>query len=337
MESLYVRSLRGDFAETQHAIRIAVVDSAGATLVAQGDVDAAIPIRSAAKPFQAVPLIEGPADRWALTDAEIALACASHNSEASQVAIVRALLDRIGMDEAALACGPHRPLAKELAYPHDDGGGPVDLAPPSPLASNCSGKHTGMLAVARYHDWPTEGYHRFGHAVQDACLAAVAEYCGVPEEAIGHSIDGCGAVCWAVPLVSLARGYAALAARSDGPTQRIVRSMVGHPDLIAGRRRLCTALMAAYPNQVLAKVGAGGVYGAAVLESGIGIALKVVDGSSLAAGVALLAVLEQLDLLESVASRLEPYAFPRVLNTRREVVGRVEAVGTAVSKRAPAS
>lgn len=336
MESLHVRSLRGDMVETLHTVRVAVVDAAGATLVGQGDIDAVIPVRSAAKPFQAVPLIEGPADRWALTDAEIALACASHNSETSQVAIVRALLDRIGLDEAALACGPHRPLAKELAYPHDDGGGPVDLAPPSALASNCSGKHTGMLALARYHDWPIEGYHRFGHPVQEACRGAVADYCGVPEKTIGHSVDGCGAVCWAVPLIALARGYAALAARSDDATQRIVRAMVGHPDLIAGRRRLCTALMSAYPNQVLAKLGAGGVYGASILESGIGIALKVVDGNSLAAGVALVAVLDQLELLDGVADRLEPYALPPVLNTRREVVGRVEPAGSAAWKRAPA-
>jgi L-asparaginase II len=336
MEPLSIRSLRGDTVETQHQVHIAVVDATGALLFSQGDIDSPTPVRSAAKPFQAVPLLSGPDERWGLTEQDIALACASHNSERRQVEMVGAFLERIGLDQSALACGPHRPLAKELGYPLAALGERPELASPSSLASNCSGKHTGMLAVALHHDWPIEGYHRFGHPVQEACRDAVADYCGMSESEIAHSVDGCGAVCWALPLVALARGFSALAARSDSPTRRIVRSMVEHPELIAGWARLCTALMSAYPHSVLAKVGAGGVYGAAALESGIGIGIKVADGNTMAAGVALLAVLEQLDPFADVTDRLAPYVQPPVMNTRREVVGRMEVVGRAVWNRASA-
>jgi L-asparaginase II len=78
------------------------------------------------------------------------------------------------------------------------------------------------------------------------------------------------------------------------------------------------------------------VYGAAALESGIGIGIKVADGNTMAAGVALLAVLEQLDPFADVTDRLAPYVQPPVMNTRREVVGRMEVVGRAVWNRASA-
>ncbi len=326
MPRLRVRALRGGVEESVHEIDAVVVDTRDHAVVTIGDAAKTTPLRSAAKPFQALPLVEdGAVERFDITTSEVALACASHNSEVRQVDIVRGLLTRLGFEERDLACGPHPPLARDPAFTSDDGSGDVELAPPSPVASNCSGKHTGMLALAKHHGWDTAGYHLRDHPVQQRCRRAVAMRCGVPEADIGQVVDGCGVVCWVLPLRSMASGYAGLAA--DDAARQVVNAMVSHPDLVAGRGRLCTALMQAFPGQVLAKVGAAGVYGAALPQHGFGVALKVTDGDARAAGVALLAILDQRDLLPGVRDKLPSYAEPVIINTRGEPVGKYEAFG----------
>lgn len=336
MTDLRVRCLRGDVEETTHTVSAVLVDRRGVVVASVGDPEQQTPLRSAAKPFQAAPLVEdGVVERFDFSSRELALTCASHNSERQQVDIVAGLLERLGFRETDLACGPHRPLFKDLGFHFSDAEpGHVELAAPSPLASNCSGKHAGMLAQAKANGWTAAGYHRAGHPVQNRCRTAVAQWCGLDERAIGEVVDGCGVVCWVLPLRSLATGYAALAGRgagagagARGAGDTIAEAMTAHPELIAGARRACTALMCAFPGRVIAKVGAGGVYGTALLEAGLGLALKVADGDHRAAVVALLAVLDQLELLPGVRDALPAYAEPVILNTRREHVGKYEAVG----------
>lgn len=320
--------MRGGVEETIHHVDAVVVDERGRTVASVGDPAKITPLRSAAKPFQALPLVEdGAAARYGVTSSELALACASHNSETHQVEIVRGFLTRLGFDERDLACGPHAALARELTFPSEDDAGEIEVVSPSPIANNCSGKHTAMLAVAKYHGWESAGYHLVEHPVQQRCRRAVAKRCDVSERSIGEVVDGCGVVCWVLPLNAMARGYVGLAAGASEAERQIVDAMVSHPDLVAGRRRLCTALMSAASGQVLVKVGAAGVYGAALLQRGIGLALKVTDGNDWAAGVALLAILDQLELLPGIRDRLPSYAEPVLRNTRRETVGRYEAFG----------
>jgi L-asparaginase II len=328
MPRLRVRALRGGIEESVHDVDAVVVDVRNRVVASTGEAAKTTPLRSAAKPFQTLPLLEdGAAERFDITSSEIALACASHNSEARQVDIVRGLLARLGFEERDLACGPPPPLARDPAFTSGDGLGDVELALPSPIASNCSGKHTGMLALAKHHGWDATGYHLRDHPVQQRCRRAVAKRCGVPEAEIGQVIDGCGVVCWVLPLHSMARGYADMTGDGDDAARQIVNAMVSHPDLVAGRGRLCTALMQAFPGQVMAKVGAAGVYGAALLQHGFGVALKVADGDPRAAGVALLAILDQHELLPGMRDKLPDYAEPLVMNTRGEAVGKYEAVG----------
>ena len=97
-------------------------------------------------------------------------------------------------------------------------------------------------------------------------------------------------------------------------------------DLIAGRGRLCTALMQAFP-QVIAKVGAEGVYGAALVDRGLGIAIKVEDGNTRAAGITLLAVLDQLGVSPRPTQQLPLHAEVPIGNTRGETVGAMRARG----------
>ncbi len=329
MNTLSVRSFRGKFVETRHHVIVAVETRDGALAAFNGDADAIFPTRSAAKPFQALPLVEeGVADAFDISERELALACASHNSEDYQVRMIREWLQRVGLREDQLVCGPHRPLAKELGFPKVDGSWEdVELAPPSRAASNCSGKHTGMLSLAKFHGWDETGYAVEGHPVQEKCRLTISTWFGLAPGDVCGAVDGCGVVSWAVPVRAIARGYARLA-NADPPMQKIVSAMVRHPDLVAGRRRLCTELMKAFPGKVLAKVGAGGVYAATLLDQGLGVAIKVPDGDSKAAAVALLAVLDHLGLDVGSEAALSRFAKPVILNTNHEVVGHYEAVGS---------
>ncbi len=317
--AMRVEQLRGGAVEAWHDVHVAVVDAAGKLVAKVGDPDLVTFWRSAAKPFQALPLAaDGVLERFAITSEELALCCASHSSEPQQVAIVRDLLSKIECSERDLLCGPHPPLSG-------------------------SGKHAGMLALARHHGWPTEFYTRVEHPVQQRCLEEVSRWTDLPKHEIRTAVDGCGVVCYGLPLRNMAGAYARLGRREKGevrdgadrasrphrevplpsPFSRIVDAMLRHPELVAGEGRPCTELMRAHPGRVLAKVGAEGVYCALLVRDGLGVALKVADGHGLAAALALAAVLEELGLRPRPASL---GARPNV-NTRGETVGELRVKG----------
>jgi L-asparaginase II len=320
-----VEVMRGGRAESEHEVELSVVDAAGTVVAATSGADDAVFVRSAIKPFQALPLLEdGVADRLGLSEEELALCCASHSGEARHVAVAAGLLERLGVSEDALACGPHDPFSSAATAALRAEG-----REPGRIHNNCSGKHAGMLALARDHGWPVEDYHRAEHPVQQRMLAAVEEWTGMDRSAIGTGVDGCGVVTFALPLSALAGALARLAAaaaEAESPAGRVVGAMVRHPFLVAGTGRLCTALMEATGGRILAKVGAEGVYGAAALDREWGIALKVRDGARRGAEVALVGVLEALGLLSPVeVERLGRWARPTVRNTRGEVVGELQS------------
>jgi len=338
-----VEQLRGDVVEAVDAVHAAVVDARGRLVASTGDPDLVTFWRSAAKPFQAVPLVaDGVTERFGFTSEDLALVCASHSSEAAQVARVRELLGKIGCSERDLLCGPHPPLSERVAHDYATRGLRLTA-----VYSNCSGKHAGMLALARHHGWPTQFYTRPEHPVQQRCLREVSSWTDVPVADIRTATDGCGVVCFGIALRNMALGYARLAnaefgmrnAESTGkvapgttPTDafriphstfRIVEAMLRHPDLIAGEGRPCTEMMRAHPGRVIVKVGAEGVYCAALPHDGLGVAIKVGDGHALASALAIAAVLEQLGLRPRPASLT---ARPLV-NTRGETVGELRVNG----------
>ncbi len=309
---MHIESHRGSILESRHRVHVAVVDASGKLVAQAGDPAYTTFWRSAAKPFQAVPLLEdGVVQRFELTRQDLALACASHSSERGQVALVREFLQRVGCAEHDLMCGAHRPLADAVAKDYETRG--VHL---TAVYSNCSGKHTGMLGLAKHHGWPTEFYARVEHPVQQRCLKAVADYTDVAAKEIGVAVDGCGVACFALPLRNMALAYT----RIPSP---ILEAMVVHPELIAGEGRPCTDMMRAHPGRVVAKVGAEGVYSASLIREELGITLKVEDGHSLAAALAIAAVLAELGLEPQPASLL---AKP-ITNSRAETVGEMRVNG----------
>jgi L-asparaginase II len=327
MTQLQVVSTRSGVVESTHRVSVAIVKADGQLYASSGDPDLVTFTRSTAKPFQALPLVlDGAVERFDITAAELALACASHNSEKTQVEIVKSFLHRLGLSEADLACGPHTALGSTFAVP------PLSadmLESPSPLSSNCSGKHTGMLAQALNRNWETNGYEKSGHPVQQRIMQEMSRWTGMSAAEIGEGVDGCTAVSFALPLSRLATALVCLV-RSEGAAERIlVSAMTGHPHLVAGENRLGTELMRAYPGEIVVKVGAEGVYIAALASRGLGVALKVEDGHSKAAMVALVHVLDQLGWgCDPPPSELVPkFATFPVLNTRDEPVGELRAIG----------
>ncbi|HZH40831.1 MAG TPA: asparaginase, partial [Gemmatimonadales bacterium] len=295
--------------------------------------------RSAAKPFQAMPIVaDGAADHFGITERELALTCASHSSEQAQVDEVREFLKKIGCTERDLMCGPHTPLSEAVAKDYQTRGLRLTA-----VYSNCSGKHTGMLAQAKHNGWPTEGYVRPEHPVQRRCLAEVSRWTGVPEKQIGVAVDGCGVACFALPIRNMAGAYARLGSRESGvvpslaqrdstsqrserlpaPGSRVVDAMLRHPELIAGEGRPCTEMMRAHPNRVITKIGADGVYSALLVQEGLGVSLKIADGHGPASILAIVAILEELGLRPMPqALREKP-----MTNSRGETVGALRIRG----------
>ena len=309
---MFVESYRGTVLESRHHVHVAVVDSSGRLVAHAGDPDLVTFWRSAAKPFQALPLLaDGVVARFGLRREDLALTCASHSSQPDQVALVREFLQRVGCSERDLMCGPHRPLSDAVARDYETRG--VRL---TAVYSNCSGKHTGMLALAKHHGWPTEFYARLEHPVQQRCLTSVSEYTDVPAGGIGLAVDGCGVACFALPLRNMALAYT----RLDGP---MLEAMTLHPELIAGSGRPCTEMMRAHPGRVVTKVGAEGVYSALLVREGLGVALKVEDGHSLASALAIAAVLAELGLKPQPSSLIRK----PITNSRGETVGEMRVNG----------
>lgn len=295
---ILVEVTRGDFVESRHRGACVVVDARGEVLHAWGDVDHLVYPRSSLKPIQALPLIEtGAADHFGLGAAEIALACASHNSEAMHVGRVLEWLKRIDLSVNDLECGPCEAISLDTTKAMSRDGEAFTRA-----HNNCSGKHTGFLSTALYMKEPTKDYIQPDHPVQRRVTAAVEELCATSLSDVPCSADGCGIPVFAFPLVALARGMAALTSNNLGEVRsaaakRILAAMAAHPELVAGTKRFDTRLMDACNGVVLAKGGAEGVHVAAIPAKGLGIALKVDDGTIRASELAMGSVLDGLGLL----------------------------------------
>ncbi|MGH7592646.1 MAG: asparaginase [Gemmatimonadales bacterium] len=321
-------STRGSLDESVHRISAAVVTPDGRMVAAAGDPARATYWRSAAKPFQLLPLIvDGGVDRFGLDSAMLAVACGSHNAESVHREVVARWLAAIGASEADLACGGHPSLWPALAEAmiHDD-------VAATPIWSNCSGKHASLLALARLHGWGTSGYEERSHPVQRRVADTIAQWSGLSLPALQWGVDGCAAAAVALPVQAMARAYASLGTSSENAARAVRDAMMTEPYLVAGADRLDTVVMQAWSGRVIAKIGAEGVYSAALPTLGLGLALKVHDGNMTAATVGLVA------LIESVTARfgggeswpleaLSEWRTPPIRNTRGVTTGHHEAHG----------
>ena len=294
-------SFRGGHPENIHHGSFAVVSADGELIAACGDVDYPVFTRSALKPLQAMTLVASSAERLGLSDADIALLCASHNGEPMHVERAASLLARIGAGEAALACGTHEPYLFRFTDQR-----PAAGARFGPLHHNCSGKHAGMLLLADALGAPLAGYLDPAHPTQQAIARSVSHWSGVPEADLVRGIDGCSAPNFALPLRALAHAFARLTsvepdAQYGSAPLRIARAMSRHPELVSGQGRNDLVLMQAGRGDWFSKVGADGVQALGSFSRGIGIAAKCSDGQLAPLMVALVSALDQLGWLDDDA------------------------------------
>lgn len=322
-----VEALRGDIVESPHRGAIAIVDGDGRLFFTLGDIDRPVFPRSSVKAIQALPLVEsGAADAFGFGAKELALACASHSGEIAHVELARAMLEKAGFEEGALECGAHWPSSQGATVALARSGGS-----PSVLHNNCSGKHAGFLCTCRHCGIAPEGYVGAGHPFQELVRRTMAEVTGAHHGADNRGTDGCSIPTYAVPLRSLALGFARMATgRGLGSeravaAKRLLSACMEEPFYVAGTGRACTRLMEAAPGRIFAKVGAEGVYCAALEELGLGIAVKCWDGGSRAAEVIIAEVLAQLlEKDHNLSEKLGLMARPELRNWRGTLVGRLQ-------------
>jgi L-asparaginase II len=321
MNPILAEILRGTTRESFHRGAFAVVDGTGAIVQSQGDIQRNIFPRSAIKAFQCAPLIaSGAADRFGFVDEDIALSCASHSGEAEHVRVALSMLAKAGIAEMAYECGSHWPerMADKAAIIKGDGA-------PRAVHNNCSGKHAGMLALAKHLGAPLEGYVKREHPVQQAVAKALDEYCDANTTTAPWGIDGCSVPTWALPLENLARGFARLFATENDVGQRIAKAVRSHPFLIGGTQKFDSKIMEAVP-RLFIKVGAEGVYCGAIPHAGLGFALKIDDGAVRGAEVAVAQMLSKLDCWTTVEQdALRSFTHSNMSNWRKLEVGATRA------------
>ncbi|MGH7496468.1 MAG: asparaginase [bacterium] len=311
MSALLANVTRGGHIESQHFGHVAVVDREGRLVLAFGDPQFTTYLRSAAKPFQAIPLYEDSVPEvFQFDDSEMAVIMASHNGEERHVKAVASILQKCGRSAADLQCGVHAPLGPAVA-----GSLAARGEKPEVLHNNCSGKHAGMLAACVNRGWQVQNYLEAHHPHQLNVLAAMAQWADLPKDRLNMGIDGCGAPNPAMPVFNMARMYAALIASSETIPHRIVLAFVKHPEMIAGEERFDTEVMRATHGRILAKTGAEGIECIAIDgPEPLGMAIKVADGAARVIPVIVLAVLEKLQVLS--AAELEQLSKYRRLPLR---------------------
>lgn len=324
-----IEVFRGEFIESSHHIHVAVVDHEGKLLYSYGDPNRLTFPRSAMKPFQAVPLVEtGTAKAFGYSAEEISVSCASHSGEPFHREAVMNILGRANLEESDLQCGLHVPKDKASYKQLLREGKEL-----TPVFSNCSGKHSGMLATAVHMNEDIHTYPEIGHPIQQRILNVIEEVCQYPKQNIGLSVDGCGLPVHRIPLYNAALGFARLANPQGtvsepraSALETIRDAMMEYPEMVAGTKQFDTDVMRAFKGNIVSKLGAEGVQCIGIVDRGIGIAIKTEDGTERAAGVAAMEVLRQLGIGDETTDELlKDYIHAPVLNARNIKIGVVKA------------
>ncbi|MFD1694923.1 asparaginase [Roseibium aestuarii] len=330
-----VEVTRGDLVESFHRGLVSVVNAQGEEVCAIGDTSTRVFPRSAIKVLQALPLVEsGAADALDLDDAELALACASHNGEDTHVKTARVMLIKAGLSVEDMECGSHWPKRMEdiaaLVRAEEE---------PSALHNNCSGKHAGFLGLARALGAPTKGYVLPEHPVQQEIKAVIEAFTCEEVTTDVCGTDGCSIPTYAVPLKAWARAFAIFGTGEGLDEDRLAacdklyEACVSEPFMVAGTDRFCSDVMAAFEGRVFVKTGAEGVFCAAIPELELGIALKAEDGANRAAESMMGALLEVLmqDRNDEQSKVLQRYTNPPVLTRRDVTAGEVRPAADFVA------
>jgi len=314
---------RGQGIDAIHAAAIAVVDESGKLTHSLGDPTQVFFARSSIKPLQALPLVEaGGLERFGFGSEQLALCAASHHGSDQHRAVVAGMLQQLGLDAAALQCGSGYPSYLKLAGKY-----PLHGEDKDPLRHNCSGKHSGFLALAKLLDQPLETYLEPDGAAQSLVRKSVAQRCEVEEASLLLGTDGCSAPNYALPLRNLAIGFKNLVSSADAAPLRVRAAMLAHPLLISGERSLDYDLSLAFPERAVVKGGAEALLLLGFQNPPLGIAIKIIDGAPRALAPIVVETLKQLGLIDDIAKFpiLARHEAPTISNARKLKTGEVRA------------
>ncbi|MDO6479736.1 asparaginase [Shimia thalassica] len=316
---------RGPFLESMHSGHAVVCDDTGQIVESWGDPEAVVLPRSSSKMLQALPLLEsGAAADAGLTDEQLALACASHNGSEIHSVRVKAWLEALGKSDEDFRCGPQEPrdIAVRDALIRED-------KPVCRYHNNCSGKHSGFLTLTKYLNAGPD-YVAVDHPVQKAVKAAFEEV--TQEDTPGYGIDGCSAPNFATTMHGMARAMAFFAGANpnggarESAAAKLTRAMATYPELVAGEGRACTDLMRAMDHKVAVKTGAEAYFIAIVPEKKMGVAVKILDGSTRGAECAIASILVRLGVLDPAHPLAQKYINAPIQNWDGLVTGRMKPV-----------
>jgi L-asparaginase len=302
--ALEVRLLREGIIESRHIVQAVVSDDRGRVLSVACNAETAAFVRSALKPFQALAITStGTLERYGLSDKDLAIITSSHKGSMEQVRQVFNILWRADIDINALHC-------------------PIPQGKSSALEYNCSGKHAGMLAVCQQRHWPLTNYLDRKHPVQQLIITKVAELLRMPAAEFLTAHDDCGAPTYLMQLSQMASLYAVLASSNSVDMERIVRAMNHHPTMVAGVGEFDTELMRLTPGELVSKSGAEGVQCIGRLGEGMGLSIKVMDGSTRAKYAVAIHILQQMGWISpSIAQSLSEKFMNLGKYKRLEVIG----------------
>ncbi len=306
---LSVQLLREGLMESTHQVHAAVADSRGRVLSLAGNADTTSFIRSALKPFQAMSVVStGAMEEFGLSDRDLAIICSSHQGRTEQARQVFGILWRADLESTVLQC-------------------PVPAGRTSALEHGCSGKHAGMVAVCKQQRWELNTYLRRDHPVQKMILRSFAGLLGMPPEEFIGAHDDCGAPTYFMQIQQMATLFAKLSSGDSLEMERVVRAMVNYPMMVSGPQGFDSELMALTNGEIVSKSGSEGIQCVGRVGNGMGLAIKVQDGSRRAKYAAAIHILRQLgwistDIAETLA---ETYMAPSGYK-RLDVVGDLSLV-----------
>ena len=316
------RVTRGELTESIHVIFATVVDDSGNIVFSTGDPNYVTCIRSSLKPFQAAAAIRsGAIDAAGFDESEIALMCASHLGENIHVKTAQKMLSKIGYTSDDYDCGIHPPA--DMVSRHELIRSGIQ---PNPLHNNCSGKHAGMLAIAKHLANSPKDYTNPDNIVQKTIYGALQDYSGVND--IPMEIDGCSAPTAFFTLETIAKLYQKLSTEDYPELVRVFNAMSSFPYNVAGKGHFDTKFISALNGNAITKGGGESVRGIALKNrdgKNLGISLKVLDGSPRAMPVGTITLLEHLDLLtKRELSKLKEFRKRERKNCRNNNIGQVE-------------
>ena len=306
---LEVQLLREGIVESTHRAHAVICDERGRVLTSAGDPEFGSFIRSSLKPFQAMAVTtSGAFDQFKLTDRDLAIICSSHHGTIEHTRQAFNVLWRCDVEPTALQC-------------------PVPKGQNTPLAHNCSGKHAGMLAVCKHQGWSLDGYLQRSHPVQKLIISQLSELLGMPADEFICAHDDCGAPTYLMQLSQMATLYAKLTGGKTLSMESICRAMTHHPVMISGKEGFDTQLMQLTEGMLVSKSGAEGIQCIGKVGDGMGIALKVVDGSKRAKYAIALYLLKQLGwITPDVSESLSEHFMRPGKYTRLDVIGEMSMI-----------